>query len=216
MTRTACALALCSALAPLPALAQSATATQPTGDAAGAARWHNGVKGGLAVGSLGGDVTDKAGSHVGATLGYYFVYSFGSGIDLQVEAAVTETGGTDAVLNESGRESDIIATYFEVPVFGRYDIPLTGPIQPYAYLGPIASVVIDARRMIGTDGVDYEDSLKPFNVAAAAGLGAEWLIGKGTGISLDLRYAYGLTSIDDANLGSIKTRTFTATFGIWK
>ena len=156
--------------------------------------------------------------HLGANIGYFFSYRIGNGIAIQPEVFITEKGASDAVFAESGRNADIIATYLEVPVFGRYNLALAGDFKPYGYLGPVFSYNIDARRMVATDGVDFEDRIKDFDVGVAVGAGVDWNLGKKTGLTADARFSQGFLNIvgePDSN-AKIRHRVISVMFGIWK
>lgn len=194
------------------ATAPAADATQVSGT------WVNGVKGGANWGTLGGDTTDAVGTHVGANVGYFFSYRLGMGLAIQPEVLVSEKGAPDAIFNESGRNADIIATYIDVPVLGRYNLALAGDFKPYGYLGPVLSYNIDARRMVNTDGIDFEDQIKDYDFGVTVGAGCDWNLGEKTGVTLDARFSMGLLNIldqPDSDV-SVKHRVISVMFGIWK
>lgn len=180
--------------------------------------WVNGVKGGASFATLSGDTTDDLSTHVGASIGYFFSYRIGNGIAIQPEVFITEKGASDAVFDESGRQADIVATYIEVPVFARYNVPLAGDFKPYGYLGPQLSYNIDARRLVFTDGIDFEDRISDYDFGFAVGAGMDWNLGKDTGITIDARFSMGLLNIVDEedSDASLTHQVFSVMFGIWK
>lgn len=217
MTRLTGILALILATSPATALAEDAAApledqTQVSGT------WVNGVKGGANWGTLGGDALDDVGTHLGANIGYFFSYRIGNGIAIQPEIMVNEKGAPDAVLAESGRNADIIATYLEVPILARYNVPLAGDFKPYGYLGPQLSYNIDARRMVSTDATDFEDRIADYDFGFVVGAGADWNLGKKTGLTIDVRFSMGLLNIiDEENSdASLTHRVVSVMFGLWK
>ncbi len=217
MNRLTGILALILATSPATALAEDVTApaedpTQVSGT------WINGVKGGAAWGTLGGDALDDVGTHLGANIGYFFSYRIGNGIAIQPEIMVGEKGAPDAVFAESGRNADIIATYIEVPILARYNVPLAGDFKPYGYLGPQLSYNIDARRMVATDGTDYEDRITDYDFGFAVGAGVDWNLGKKTGLTVDVRFSMGLINIVDEedSDASLTHRVVSVMFGLWK
>lgn len=217
MIRLTGVLAVFLAIGPATAVAEdvAAPAEDPT-QVSGT--WVNGVKGGASFATLSGDSLDDVGTHLGANVGYFFSYRIGNGIAIQPEVFITEKGASDAVLAETGRNADIIATYLELPVFGRYNLALAGDFKPYGYLGPVLSYNIDARRMVNTDGIDFDDRITNFDVGFAVGAGVDWNLGKETGLTLDARYSMGFLNIidEDNNDASLTHRVFSVMFGIWK
>jgi opacity protein-like surface antigen len=210
MKRLIAAISFALLAVPAAARADVADTTKVSGT------WVNGVKGGVNVSTMGGGL-DNTSSHIGAGVGYFFSYRVGNGIAVQPELIVMERGAETVVLAENGRDADLIATYIDVPILARYNVPLQGDFRPYVIAGPALSLKIDARRMIGSDGTDYDDETKLFDFGAHAGAGCDWALGKNTGIALEARYSIGFTNVlDDGSDDNVKNRTFSVLFGIWR
>lgn len=205
----------------LAALALPSTATADTeanvDRSQEAGTWVNGVKVGLAFSTLGGDVNDNVVGQTGMSLAYFFSYRLGNGIAIQPEILVAQKGADSAVLNESGRDADLLYTYIDVPVFGRYNLSLGNGLTPYAYGGPMLGINIDSSRRVSTNARDWDAETNNIDVGVAGGLGLDYLIKNNVGATIDARFTMGFLDADavddDAN---ITNRAFVVMLGIWK
>jgi len=211
-------LLLVAALAiafPAVASAEDAKASADTSLQSGT--WINGVKLGLAVSTLGGDTNSEISSQQGSAVAYFFSYRLGGGLAIQPEVMVTQRGALDSTYNESGRDADLLYTYIDLPILGRYNFQIMEGVGAYGFAGPMLSINIDSSRLVGTSARDWDSETSNIDFGATAGIGFDYLIKNGVGVTVDARYTMGFLDTDalDDNT-SLTNRSFIATVGIWK
>jgi hypothetical protein len=134
-------------------------------------------------------------------------------VSLQVEALYSQKGFKDAKVD--GRSGvELRYNYLDFPILARFSIP-TPVVSPYVFAGGQVGFLLNAegKNLLSEwpDGewVDIKDESKSTAFALLVGAGAD--IGKA---HVDLRYIYGLTDINDTNVGGeTKERTFAIMVG---
>lgn len=110
--------------------------------------------------------------------------------------------------------AEISLSYIEVPVLLRLDVPLGGVLRPYVAAGPVFGWQLDCAARIDAGGAEQdcdplfgtqdqlEDTLREYEQGLMAGAGLALQIMRGLGaVTLDARYAWGLSRLSDAENG---------------
>jgi len=148
------------------------------------------LKAGLSYG-----VSSNNGLAPGTTQRSGFAIGIGATTDgpvgLGIEALYAQRGFTSTSPGVSRR-----LDYIDVPVYLRLAVT-TGPIAPFAYVGPQASYELNC----GGDGGNCPDSGRP-SLTYAGVIGGGLKFAALNGISVEARYVYGLT---DLKLGTVSS-----------
>lgn len=104
-------------------------------------------------------------------------------------AAKGDRRDTDA----PGTSRTLYLGYLEVPVLAHASVPISEAVEPYAYLGPVLSVLLDTHVRYD-DGRFYDtvSSMEPIDIGLMLGLGAAVAMGEAGAITVDVRYNLGL------------------------
>jgi hypothetical protein len=185
-----------------------------------------GVKVGVNFAKLSFDEDDfgfDSNGRTGLMAGVFISRELRERFGLQIEGLITQKGGR---LDDQffGDEFDVLLTYLEIPVLGRYTLPVgTGDMALHVYGGPAFAVKLsDKQRFRFDDEDDWDDldddegqQLKGADVGLAVGAGVEFNL-----FLVDLRYTHGLVNINkDARFDvdpddlPVKNRVFTISVG---
>jgi outer membrane protein W len=121
----------------------------------------------------------------------------------------------------SSIEGSVKAAYIEVPVLGKFWIPVSdSQVRPFIFAGPYGafkvSCSVDGAAFGVTGDCDKttDIKLKSTDFGATGGAGLEFKAGKQV-VRVDARYSFGLTDINDSGDNTkVKTRTFAGAVGL--
>ncbi|MCK4571978.1 PorT family protein [candidate division WOR-3 bacterium] len=145
-----------------------------------------GVKGGINYATLSGDDVVDAEWKLGFAAGAVAAFDVMDMLVIQGEVLYSMKG--------AGYEGDISTdlTYIEIPVLLKYSIPMAGMIAPNLFIGPSLGILLSAE----SNDVDVKENTKSMDYGLVFGAGVDFDLGTGK-VTVDARYNYGLTSIDD-------------------
>ncbi|HSE52549.1 MAG TPA: porin family protein [Gemmatimonadales bacterium] len=172
-----------------------------------------GIKGGLSFGNISnkGVLPGSLETRTGFAGGLYFGYS-APVVGIGFEALYAQRGLRS---DESIAVAETKLDYIDIPAYLKINIPTSG-IRPFVYAGPQISFEVRCRTGAGAD---CDDTSPRKSTDYAAVIGAGLRLGRGTGISLEGRYVYGLQDLKLSTLTSsesYKLRTFMLLVGIGK
>lgn len=133
----------------------------------------------------------------------------------------TKVKGTGS---NSSMEGSVRITYIEVPVLGKFWIPVSDPgVKPYVFVGPEVEFKVSCTAegailaVTGSQDCDKtgtEIKLKSTDFGVTGGAGVQFKAGNQV-VRVDARYTHGLSDINDSGDNrSIKNRAFAATIGL--
>lgn len=182
-----------------------------------------GVKGGTNLGNLSLNPDAPSGFSKSGRTGFLFGGAFEVGFNkmfaLQVEPTFV-TGGAKL----SGKLSYYFQTlnvditfkesYLSVPILFKVNVPVKGPIAPYAFVGPDIFFVLSSKEVdditgFGSSEVDQKDNTNSVGFALDFGAGAKFSVEKNISLTLDVKYSLGLTNM----LNDTGKQAIQATFG---
>jgi|GEM_PF-1280327 len=110
--------------------------------------------------------------------------------------------------------------YIEVPLLAKLYMAQESPLRPHLMAGPYAAFNLDATTDIDVAGadLDIQDEVRDIDFGLMFGVGTDFNL-QGMGMSLQARYAMGLTSVFDEAIDDIED--FQETFedserhGVW-
>jgi hypothetical protein len=163
----------------------------------------------------------KVGLVAGAFLGFQVTPEFSiepQALYSQKGSKVTGTG------TNSSLEGGIRITYIEVPVLGKFWIPVSNTqMRPFVFAGPevefkvsctAEGAILAVTGSADCDQTGSEIKLKSTDFGATAGAGIQFKAGN-QDVRVDARYTLGLTDINDSgDTRKIKNRAFAATVGL--
>lgn len=191
---------------PPPARAKAVVATKPM---------SLGVKVGLAFAWWSGDnINDSA---VKATMGFMgggvLVYRLSPNISVAPELLFAQKG-----FETKGVDPKVTVTmnYISAPVLLRAGIPVQDKVHLFVYGGPELAFILTADASApGQGSEDFKDNVAVFELSLNIGAGAEIGLKGGQSLVFDLRYGFGLTTIDDtAAEEDIKNQVFSLNGGV--
>jgi hypothetical protein len=153
-----------------------------------------GLKGGLTIAKLTGDVEDLD-SKTGFVIGGFAAIPIGEAIAIQPEICYVQKGAkfTEMVGDFEPREFDVDVNfdYIDIPILFKYTVAGEGA-QPYFLLGP--SIGFNTKAEFSAEGEteDYKDYIKSTDFGLVFGLGVNI-----QQFLLEARYSLGLTDIND-------------------
>ena len=126
--------------------------------------------------------------------------------------------------SNSSLEGSVRITYIEVPLLGKFWIPVSDPaVKPYVFVGPEVEFKVSCTAegailaVTGSEDCDKtngEIKLKSTDFGVTGGAGVQFKAGNQI-VRIDARYTHGLSDINDTgNNRSIKNRAFAATIGL--
>jgi hypothetical protein len=189
-----------------------------------AAAQETGIKVGVSVSRLQGDVADFwDGSLTATTFAGHLRFHFGP-IALQPELHVVTKGGTvSAPTSERRDQEQIRLEYLEIPLLLVVPVQV-GSLEPFAYAGPSLMLESRCRWVVREDGLRSTFSCDPapagqvferrmFDFGAVAGGGASYPVGAGR-VMLEARHTRGLRNIfSGQGDADAYNRTFTVLLG---
>lgn len=147
-----------------------------------------GVKGGINYVKFSGDDAGDAAWKLGFGAGAVVAFDVMNMLAIQGEVLYSMKGSEDYPAIDGSTD----LTYIEIPVLFKYNIPMAGMIAPNLFVGPSVGILMSAE----SDDVDIKDNTKTIDFGVVFGAGVDFDLGTGK-VTLDARYNYGLTSIDD-------------------
>jgi len=158
-----------------------------------------GIKGGLDIAKLTGDIQDVDWK-TGAVGGVFMSWPIGDIFVIQPEALFAMKGAKEKVtILDVPVDLTVKLTYFEIPVLARLNIPVSGAVCPNVYAGPAIGFKISAKGTAEANGRSGEEDIKGIkstDFGIVVGGGVEYKLTSGR-LLFDVRYEAGLTSIDD-------------------
>ena len=172
-----------------------------------------GLKGGLAFGNISnkGVLPGSLKTRTGIAGGLYLGYA-ASVVGFGVEGLYAQRGlSSDESLSTAQTKLD----YIDVPAYLKVNIPIPG-VRPFAYAGPQISFEVRCKTAGGGECPD-PSTRKSTDYAAIIGAGLK--LGRGTAITIEGRYVYGLQDLKLSTITSgesYRHRTFMILLGIGK
>lgn len=171
-----------------------------------------GVRAGATFMKFGGENTSEVTRRTSYTVGGYLLANFEGPYALQPELNFIQKGG-ESVDGATARTAKL--SYIEVPVLGKWQFSRTGRGASVLFAGPSLGINVGAEREAsnGTTSTttDISDEANTFELALQAGIGAEYSLDVGR-LSADVRYAYGLTNVEEGQ--DTQNQGFIITAGI--
>jgi hypothetical protein len=184
-----------------------------------------GLKGGVSVASLAGDAGGVGAlpydPRTGLTGGVFAVFPMHKRLALQVEAILTDKGGTlpvnDPGIIQGAANERLRFQYLDFPVLARITGPRVRSAILHGFAGPMLSVRVSARYQTafmgaGSYGFEYDigQDVGRFDLGLTAGAGVD--IGR---LVMDARYTRGFTDLfDAAGSAPVRNRGFLMTAGV--
>jgi hypothetical protein len=128
---------------------------------------------------------------------------------LPVEFEIQGLYSMKGVKYEWGVNSDTYKLdYLDIPVLVKYVLPLPGPVKPCLFAGPSMGILLSADREevrgSTTTTTTFKDNVNSTDIGLVLGVG----VGLPLGISVDVRYAMGLTKIGKDTPGYTAAKTY--------
>ena len=173
-----------------------------------------GIKGGLNLADFVNADYDTD-SRVTGTVGISLDFApTNSAVGLETGAYYTRRG------TEVADAGELNLDYIEVPLLAKVYMAGDNPLRPHIMAGPYAAFNLDATTDIDVAGteLDIQDEVRDVDFGLMFGLGTDFNL-QGMGMSLQARYAMGLTSVFDEAIEDIED--FQETFedserhGVW-
>jgi hypothetical protein len=179
-------------------------------------------RGGVAAGATaslniarltGRDVPDNLGSTVRWALGAFVRVPVTDGVWFEPGLVYDQKGAAGEI---AGSEIAVTLDYAELPLLFVFGLPAANTVDVRVVLGPCLGWNIIAT---GTTAAGEEESLRAktraFELSLIAGAGLDVTIGGGPRLVVDLRYGFGLTSIDaTSSEGDVRNRVLALTAGV--
>jgi Outer membrane protein beta-barrel domain len=176
-----------------------------------------GVKGGVNFATLSFDPDPEidSGVRTGIAVGGFVTIPIGGALAIQPEALFSQKGTS---LEEAGVSAKIKIDYLDVPVLVKYSTaPSTSTgTSVHFFGGPSIGFKLDASASgsVGGETIDVDiddDDVESFDFGVVFGAGVQF--GR---VSIDGRYTFGLTNInnEDPDVEKVKTRTLAVLAGV--
>ena len=173
-----------------------------------------GVKAGASVANIfGEDVFDQR-FKLGAALGAFLTYSLSDRFAVQPEVLFVMKGSRYESTSFGDYEETMDFRYLEIPVLAKFFLN-RGPVAFNAFAGPALAFKLSAKVKYRWEGLSEEadmEGMKGADLGLAVGAGSAYRLSRSGRWSLDLRYTFGLTSID-ANGDSVRNGAFLVLVG---
>jgi len=170
-----------------------------------------GVTVGINSSTLSGDNAGETSRRTGFIGGAFVVIPATPAFSFQPELLFTMKG---AKTSEQGITGTLKLNYLEIPVLGRFDIPVASGVKPFVYAGPAISFNLSCTAQVSGSGInisgDCEDedtgeSVKKVDYSGVIGGGFAFGV-SGHTVTIGARYTHGFASIGEN--GDAKNRTF--------
>lgn len=156
-----------------------------------------GIKGGVALANLGGDV-EETDMKLGFAAGGFVTFSFAEMFAVQPELLYVMKGAkSDVEFLDETFEVKAKLDYIQVPVLLKVMIPTQGNFKPFVMAGPAIAFLMNAEVDVDGESEDIKDFMKSTDFSAVLGAGFEYPVGAKGSLSFDARYDLGLSDIDD-------------------
>lgn len=168
-----------------------------------------GVKAGISLANIfGEDVFDQR-FKLGPALGGFLTYSLSDRFAVQPEVLFVMKGSRYESTRFGEYKETMDFSYLEVPLLAKY-ILARGPVSFNAFAGPALALKLSAKVRYQWEGISEEEDMegmKGADLGLALGAGTAYQVSRSGRLSLDLRYTFGLTNIDDDG-DSVKNGAF--------
>jgi hypothetical protein len=145
-----------------------------------------GVHGGVSASSWIGETKDT--THLGAVLGGFARYRLAPQLSVQAELAMHDKGADFE--SEGGTAINEALLYLELPLLGRFDLPLTRKLNLHAVAGFAPALLMDSK-------LTRREELRPYDLQAHGGLGTDIQVTGERAVSAELRASFGLLDATD-------------------
>jgi hypothetical protein len=165
-----------------------------------AKKMHVGAKLGLNWAWLAGD--DVNSSATSATTGFmgggFLVYRMNKVLSLQPELLFQQKG------TDSTTGGNIEVDYISLPILARITLPINeaGSLRPYIVGGPEVGLNVIAKVSGGGATMDIKSMTALLEVGVDLGAGVEYTTEKQQILTFELRYGFGLTTLDKGSTGA--------------
>lgn len=155
-----------------------------------------GIKGGLNMANLSGDDIEDNEMKMAFGGGAWMNYAFTEAFSLQPELMYMIKG-----CDIKDMDDGYTLNYLDLNILFKYTIPTEGNFAPYLFAGPYLGMLLSAEAPDPKSGkiVDAKDDMKSMDMGAMLGAGFDYKLEAGGCILMDVRYAMGLTEIDDSD-----------------
>ena len=187
-----------------------------------------GIRGGINLGTIGGDDKTQNGidptTKVGLTAGITYHIGLIMGLSIQPEVLYVQKGaiyeGSASFGNYSmSQKATFTGDCIDIPVLARFNLPMP-VLSPYIEAGASYSILLSAKQKIetttnipgqtsGTTETDIKDQLSKSDLSLIIGVGVEFLI-----LEVDARYIMGMTKLDKDGLYKAYNRGIMLTAGV--
>jgi hypothetical protein len=151
-----------------------------------------GVKAGIDLANITGDISSITKMKTGMIGGAYLQYNFTEMFAIQPELLFTMKGaGIDIPIVDAS----IKANYLEIPLLFKITIPTEGKFKPNIYAGPALGILMSAKAEALGVSVDLKDLMKSTNFLIVAGAGVGYMVQENGLLFLEARYEVGLTTV---------------------
>ena len=165
-----------------------------------------GIKGGLNISNLSGDLMDDYDHRVGLTIGAVVDISIPLS-PVGVETGVYYSQKGAAFSDEFNINGDLFnfdgtfkLDYLEVPILAKVNFGPPGPLGLHVVAGPYVSYLLNAEydESIngGTETYDVSDDIEPIDIGLTGGLGVDFNLGL-TKLNVQARYSMGMLDVED-------------------
>jgi hypothetical protein len=196
---------------------------------AGAQGFGVGARGGLNYSSLSDGAAD-AGQEIGWTTGFHAGLALTSDVHeyfgFEVDALYTTKGAkiTEDLGGGSMLEGTLVPAYLQIPVLGRFRLPLGG-VTPRLLAGGAVAFELSCKangEVDGTTVIDNVDCDDP-SIGADERKGTEWSLLGGVGVEigagpamvfLDAMYNLGVTNLDATGTDDVKSKAWMFSVGV--
>jgi hypothetical protein len=190
------------------------------GSTVDAAQFSTGVRAGLSLATVSGDVEDE---YLTSTPG------FTAGIDLHISLSTllaVETGlsyatkGARWSYDQSDARDDVQARYLELPALLSLRLFRDWTVVPCVYTGAALGVFLGADRSVKIDRTEVyvdepNEGARNIDVGIVVGGGGEIPLGSGR-VRVDVRYCWGLLTVDSSADEYVANRVLSLTLGyLW-
>ncbi|MBN2070032.1 MAG: PorT family protein [Candidatus Krumholzibacteriota bacterium] len=152
-----------------------------------------GVKAGVNLANLTGDDIDDVKMKLCFGGGVFMNYMMTESISLQPELLFMMKGTKADIDDDAG----IKLSYIDIPILAKFAVPMEGAFAPCFFAGPYIGFNMSAKEYYEDDEEDLDD-VKAMDFGLVFGGGFEYAMGEGA-MTFDVRYALGLTTLDDSD-----------------
>jgi opacity protein-like surface antigen len=187
-----------------------------------------GIRGGINLGTIGGDDKTQNGidptTKVGFTGGITYHIGLIMGLSIQPELLYVQKG---AIYEESlsygnysmSQKVTMTGDCIDIPVLARFNLPML-VLSPYIEGGVAYSILLSAKSKVetttnipgqtsGSTETDIKDQLSKSDMSLIVGVGVEFLI-----VEINARYILGMTKLDKDGLYKAYNRGIMLTAGV--